>query len=379
MFHGNLQTYIRIRKYSCKSDYRLEAIAGQKPIKPTEKKEERTARKGGNMELPIMLQVLRDRDIWLNYVLTRRPNGLHGKPPINPRNLKAATITDPDNLTDYDTAARNIGKEVHAYGGTYAIAGVGISLGAAGIVGIDLDHVIRMSPAGSMSISPQAIQIIRDMKSYYEFSPSGDGIHILALSGGYRLPEDCKHKVEQADGTVFEIYDSGRHFTITGNIQAGCPCIAERPGEIRHLAETIFAGSSSVGFVGLAGSSGSSRSGPIVGVDYSGKLQITTPDDTPLPMTDEDAQLWRRMWANRQKGSEIKRLFEGGIYDDRSRNDLAILNHLAYWTHCDEERMIRMYLETNLDHSKWNSYESYRRHTLDAAINGTMRITRKRK
>lgn len=319
--------------------------------------------------LPEQLSMFRPRAVWVNFILKPRRNGGMGKPPINPHTLKEGTINDPAGMSDFDKAAGNIGKVIKIYGGMYKIEGVGIVLDAAGITGIDLDHVIRISPNGRKVIAPKALEIIRLMSTYYEISPSGDGVHILAFSNHYTLPEECKHKVQTQDGSVFEIYDSKRHLTLTGEIQKGCPGIADRSDVIKHLVETVFCGpafsSPPSPSVGSSGSSGQRRGGPDVGSAGA--------EDIPLEMMKEDELLWEKMKSSK-KGKEITALFEGGIYPDRSSNDIAILNHLAYWTNCNEKRMIRMYRETKLDQTKWNAYESYRKNTIEAAIKGTLKI-----
>ena len=324
--------------------------------------------------LPEQLSIFRQKKVWVNYIFKPRTDGKMGKPPINPNTLRQGDINDPAGRSDYATAVGNIGKEIYAYGGKYKIEGVGIVLDAAGITGIDLDHVIRTSPNGRKVIAPKALKIIRLMSTYYEISPSGDGVHILAFSKHYALPEECKHKVQNEDGTVFEIYEAKRHLTLTGKIQKGCPGIADRSDVIKHLVETVFCGpafsapssrSPPPPSVGSSGSSGQGRGGPDVGSARA--------EDITIEMTKEDEVLWKKMKSSK-KGKEITALFEGGIYPDRSSNDIAILNHLAYWTNCNEKRMIRMYRETKLDQTKWNAYESYRKNTIEAAIKGTLKI-----
>lgn len=53
---------------------------------------------------------------------------------------------------------------------------------------------------------------------------------------------------------------------------------------------------------------------------------------------------------------------------DRRFNDLAILNHLTYWTKCNAAVMERMYLETHMDHSKWHSSDAYRTATINKQL-----------
>jgi len=73
------------------------------------------------------------------------------------------------------------------------------------LVGIDLDHV-RDSQTGE--IEQWAAEIIKQMDSYCEVSPSGTGVHIWTAG---ELRPDGGHR----KGRV-EIYQIGRYFTVTG-------------------------------------------------------------------------------------------------------------------------------------------------------------------
>ena len=76
-------------------------------------------------------------------------------------------------------------------------------------VGVDLDGCVDTETA---EVAVWAMQIIGDLNSYTEFSPSGAGVHIIATGriscGGRRGP--------------VEMYDSGRFFTMTGHVLEEC-------------------------------------------------------------------------------------------------------------------------------------------------------------
>jgi primase-polymerase (primpol)-like protein len=80
--------------------------------------------------------------------------------------------------------------------------------------GIDLDHCGDRS-AGHLD--EWALQIVRRIGSYTEWSQSGEGLHII-LEG--RLPDDAKHTRPYATGKI-EVYDRGRFFTMTGDHPGG--------------------------------------------------------------------------------------------------------------------------------------------------------------
>ncbi len=112
--------------------------------------------------------------------------------------------------------------------------GLGFALGD-GIAGIDLDDC-RDPVTGELLA--WAAQILRDIKSYAEVSPSETGIKIL-LMGTLPEPFNKKHKHPSGYGEV-EIYQSGRFFTITGKRAPGTPHdIAERSEALSDLYNTV--------------------------------------------------------------------------------------------------------------------------------------------
>lgn len=121
------------------------------------------------------------------------------KPPFQ-INGGFAKTTDPLTWATYDSV-----KTAYKNGG---FDGIGVML-RGDIVGIDLDHVITGS-----EVKPWALDIITQFKNtYIEYSPSGDGLHILT-TGSSRFTG------KRGENNSLEVYDhtSPRYFTITGQI-----------------------------------------------------------------------------------------------------------------------------------------------------------------
>lgn len=70
------------------------------------------------------------------------------------------------------------------------------------------------------SLSEMAAQIIDQMQTYTEASPSGTGVHLLFW--GKKPDGPCRKS-----SIGLEMYDGGRYFTVTGNALNRCP-IEER-------------------------------------------------------------------------------------------------------------------------------------------------------
>lgn len=85
--------------------------------------------------------------------------------------------------------------------------GVGIELDN-GLVGIDLDGCVHDG-----QIDPWAQEIIDEVGSYAETSPSGTGVHILATGDPGTL--GALGRANHSKG--IEVYNHGRYFTVTGS------------------------------------------------------------------------------------------------------------------------------------------------------------------
>ena len=118
-----------------------------------------------------------------------------------------------ENHVAYDAAAAAVQK--------HGLSGVGFVLTAGcGIVGGDMDGC-RDPVTGAIEPWAQAILDLRE--TYFEISPSGEGIRFWALAGDMAL-----RKTVKADGAGVEIYSAGRYLTFTGDHVQGTPWDVQR-------------------------------------------------------------------------------------------------------------------------------------------------------
>lgn len=128
------------------------------------------------------------------------------KHPIDPATGQNAKPNDPATLGTLEAA--------QAAASRYGLRGVGVLLGQ-GLCGIDIDHCRDPSTG---SLSEMAAQIIDQMQTYTEASPSGTGVHLLFW--GKKPDGPCRKS-----SIGLEMYDGGRYFTVTGNALNRChPC-----------------------------------------------------------------------------------------------------------------------------------------------------------
>ena len=180
-------------------------------------------------------------------------------------------------------------------------------------------------------------------------SISGTGVHILMFG---KKPGSDVCRVSLKSGVEVEMYDSGRYFTVSGNVLQGSPDLIKNDGALSALYNAILKKREErlLSVVSCQGQGGAGER---------------------VKPSEDDWQLWQKMFRSRH-GARIKALFDGDISEyggDDSRADLAMCNHLAYWTNGDEGRMAQMFLETGLNRPKW-ARNDYRDRTIRQALKG---------
>ena len=148
-------------------------------------------------------QNIRDLRQWLCWRIEER-DGKLTKVPYSPLTGEKASTTNPETWVGYSLAVEAYRE--HGYGG------IGVAFSEDDpFCGVDLDGCLNPE-AGE--IEGWAREIIEELDSYTEISPSGKGVHVLVRA---TLPEGRNRKGR------FEAYDRGRYFTVTGKHLAGTP------------------------------------------------------------------------------------------------------------------------------------------------------------
>jgi hypothetical protein len=195
--------------------------------------------------------------------------------------------------------------------------GVGFVLGD-GWVGFDADHT-------------DALHIVRQLNSYTEKSPSGDGVHVI-MRGTKPSDERCRTK-------QFELYDVGRYFTVTGHHVASMPAtVEERSKEIAAVYAQLFAPDE----------------------------QKPEPKPAPVPahgngLTDDE--VIAKAKASQKSGTRFTQLWNGDAslwtgdkkpYPSQSEADAALCAMLAFWTAKDAAQIDRLFRQSKLFREKWD-------------------------
>lgn len=292
---------------------------------------------------------------WICYKIETR-DGKQTKVPYCAINGGYAKSNDPSTWTIFRVAVSGCIK--------FHFDGIGFMLGEdknTGIkyFGIDLDNhedENGQKPMSQDDFFDFSSEFINTLKSYTEYSHSGEGIHIICKG---TLPDGARRKA----GVGVEMYDKGRFFTMTGNVILDLP-INDRTEEIKPLWEKYL--NSPVeeepaipeGFKGLV---------------FGENRQSRTVDLTPTNLSDNE--LIDRI-QNSRFGSDFMNLYNGDMSaykNDHSAADMALCQILAFWTGCDRTQMDRIFRSSALMRPKWDQKrgrDTYGNITIDNAIAG---------
>lgn len=247
------------------------------------------------------------------------------KLPKNPRTGGNAMSNNPQTWGTFDEAVEAVKK--------YHFDGVGFVF-ANGYFGIDLDDCVDNEDFTD--------EFVDTLQSYAEYSQSGKGIHIICKG---QLPPGSRRK-----GNV-EMYQAGRYFIMTGNVYKGIVY------PLRDCTETV----------------------KILHAKYldTPTSVVNTKHVTEITLTDDEVIEKARGCVS---GAAFQLLFQGhwqGIYPSQSEADLALCNHLAFWTQKKADQMDRIFRRSGLFRPKWDRAQSgstYGAITIQKAIAGTTQV-----
>lgn len=206
--------------------------------------------------------------------------------------------------------------------------------------GIDLDSCRNLETA---RLEPWAEDIVDQLASYTEASPSGTGIHIIVRA---TLPSEGRK-----NGKV-EMYESGRFFTTTGeHIGGTLSTVENRQEELTVLHARIFSAKEHARQTNANG---------------NGKVHS---------ISDEELLALARRAKN---GDLFARLFAGDWtgYPSQSEGDQALCNMLAFYCGPDPARISRLFQQSGLYRQKWDEKHfsngtTYGEATVEKALSGT--------
>lgn len=308
--------------------------------------------------LPAELEPLKPLRQWVLWRIETPPGRTKPtKPPYSPVTGSRAKSNDPGTWGTYEQAAAMMERDTAGY-----FQGMGIML-VNGLFGVDIDACI--DPLGRIS-DPTAAAIVQTADSYTEYSPSGLGVHVLMYGSKPEDVKDCKRHIADPirgdDDIVAEIYDNGRYFTVTGNPYGSPKPVQERTAQARLICAAIL----------QAGDALKAKRQPQQPQSAPERPQ-NAPQAPQGNSTPTDTEIIQRAMSS-ARGAEFARLWSGDTSahgNDHSAADMALVNHLAYWTNGDPARMDQLFRQSGLMREKWDSRRggsTYGANTIAAAL-----------
>jgi putative DNA primase/helicase len=253
------------------------------------------------------------------------------KLPISPSSGRPAKTTDPSTWGTFEDALARHDED--------GLSGLGFVFTAGDeYCGIDLDNVVLATDPPH--IKSEAAEIVNQIDSYTELSPSGTGVHIIAkgrLSGRGRKR-----------GGI-EIYDRERYFTMTGKvIRDVCKPIPERQDAVNELYESLSPPKRRAHLSAEA----RQRRGP----ELTDQLVIESIFASP----------YRAMFLILFCGGNWKRRFSS-----QSEADLALVGLLATFVGANPTQIDRLFRSSALFRPKWDEQrgsETYGERTINKVL-----------
>jgi hypothetical protein len=258
---------------------------------------------------------LRARPQWVNYKLVPKPDepGKFDKRPYGAGTGGRASSTNHTTWSDFEAAVAAVDL--------YGFAGIGfVFVEDDPFAGLDLDGC-RDPETGV--ILDWAQRFIDRCASYSEVSPSGKGVHVLMLG---RVPPDG-HK-EPYEGSVVEMYDWGRYFTVTGQHLAGTPLTVEEGTDaLQEIHDEVWGPAASSGGAGHRGKA-------------DGNGRFARPRFGPTRLPDNDVLERCRTDAT---GEVFRAIYDDGdltgIDGDDSRADWLVWSKLVFYLGNDSDQI----------------------------------------
>lgn len=270
-------------------------------------------------------EVLKDEEQWLCWRAETR-NDKSTKVPVDASTGRYAQVDTPETWSGFDTA-------LDYYENTRTANGIGFVFHEDGeYAGVDLDDC---RDTATSKVDDWAVEIIHQLSSYTERSPSGAGFHVL-VSGD--VPDGGNRR-----GNI-EMYDSHRYFTVTGDHVTGSPTTVKyRPDQLQTIHDEYIV-------------EGDEARESVYPVEQRG-----------VPLANDDLI---KKAMNAANGDKFQALWNGDTsgYKSHSEADQALCTILAFWAGGDPRRIEDLFSQSGLVRDKWRNRADYRERTINNAI-----------
>jgi len=282
-----------------------------------------------------------ERQQWVCWRYENR-GGKPTKVPVDPKTGALASTTDAATWGTLDQA-------VNACLHHDELTGVGFVFAADDpLAGVDFDNCIDPTTG---EIKPWAGDLLNQLDSYAETSPSGLGVKVFVLAT--KRDKRCRRKYH--DGIV-ECYDQERFFTVTGQRLPDRPADVEpRQSELDAIHSTVF---------------GAERAS--VKRDHP-QTASTDGNGSSGPSLLSDEEIIQLAKSKRRTGSKFEDLWDGkwqAHFPSASEADSSLVFTLAFYTK-DASQIDRIFRRSGLMRDKWDEQhgaQTYGQLTISRAL-----------
>ncbi len=235
--------------------------------------------------------------------------------PYQPETGLGAKSNNSSSFVPYKTAVQASGYD-----------GIGIGI-FNGICAVDLDNCV----SDSGYYTQTAAEIVALMHSYTEYSPSGNGLHILFSAKGFQY--DTKRFYIMNHQAGIEVYVAGatnKYVTVTGN-----RCEDYEYGDRTQELQTLLD-------------------------KFMRRPEASTENAINAKNSDLSMEQLLQLAKSSKNGAAFTALWNGSLegYSSPSEADLALCSHLAFWTGRDAAKMDTMFRQSGLMRDKWDRQQS---------------------
>jgi primase-polymerase (primpol)-like protein len=271
-----------------------------------------------------------------------RKDGKWTKRPVNPKNGRWASHSDPRTWGTYEQALTfYLDRKNRADGIGYVLSEDD------DLAGVDFDDAVNPDTG---ELEEWAGNDIKAVDTYTEWSPTDTGAKAFLV--GKKPGPKCKRP-------PYEVYDHERFFALTGHRVPGTPALVEsRQQQLNDLYARLWPAEAKADTKPVARTRGTR----------------TPAGWTYQPFNfDSDADLIAKA-RSATNGGKFSRLWDGDTSaygGDDSAADAALCEMLAFWTRKDRDRMDRLFRTSGLRRDKWDERRgetTYGWMTIDWAI-----------
>lgn len=315
---------------------------------------------------------LKNCNNWVCYMRIMDENkGKYSKIPVDPKTLRGAKSNDPTTWDSYENATMRLGKQATVKTKvdgqdkiiTSLVCGLGFMFSNSEYFGIDLDDCDNEKGRALIK------EFTQTLESYTEYSPSGKGIHIICKG---HLPNGAKRK-----GNI-EMYESGRFFTMTGNIYQNYTEISDCTEKVKQLHQKYLNDKKGQNIANkrIPQKPIKKETSPtdlLEDVDILDLIRKSKNNLTFEALYNNNG--WQDMYKLDADGNYILDDFNEPIkrFPTQSDADIALCGILAFFTRCDYSQIDRIFRNSGLMRNKWDEIhssnkETYGEMTINTAI-----------